>query len=70
MCFASPSSIDAYELSDNLGARGSDGLMREWVIGTRYTFADTYQHIIDKRTFKVRIHAATDNGRVDGKPVS
>jgi hypothetical protein len=60
---------DAYELSDNLGARGPDGMMREWVIGTRYSFADTYQSIIDKRVLKIRKYAATDDGTRTGNPV-
>src|ERR1017187_251087 len=58
-----------YQLSDNLGARGEDGLMREWMIGTRYSYADTYQWVIDKQTLKVRIHAATDDGTRTGNPV-
>ncbi len=60
---------DAYALSDNLGARGQDGLMREWMIGTRYSFADTYQSIIDRQTLKVRLHPATDDGTRTGNPV-
>jgi hypothetical protein len=60
---------DAYALSDNLGARGPDGMMREWMIGTRYSFADTYQTIIDKATLKVRLHPATDDGTRNGNPV-
>lgn len=60
---------EAYELSNNLGARGPDGLMREWMIGTRYSFADTYQHILDKQTLVPRIYAATDDGTRQGRPV-
>ena len=59
----------AWELSDNLGARGEDGKSRRWHIGTRYSYADTYQAIIEKGVLKLRIYAATDNGLVDGKPV-
>lgn len=64
---------DAWSLSDNLGAvtKLPDGkeVMRRWHIGTRYSFADTYQHILDKGILKPRIHAATDDGTIHGKPV-
>ena len=60
---------NAWELSDNLGARGEDGKSRRWHIGTRYSYADTYQAIIEKGVLKQRIYAATDNGLVDGNPV-
>jgi hypothetical protein len=59
----------AFELSDNLGARGPDGRSRAWAIGTRYSYHDTYSVIIERQSFKPRIYPATENGLADGKPV-
>jgi predicted phage terminase large subunit-like protein len=56
---------EAMELSYNLGARG--GARR--CIGTRYHFNDSYKVLMDRGTFKPRIHAATKDGTVDGEPV-
>lgn len=56
----------AWELSDNLGV--GDGTIKRYV-GTRYALGDTYQTMIDRNVVKVRLHPATHNGRIDGRPV-
>lgn len=56
---------DAYSLSQSLGTENG----REWVIGTRYSYADTYEWLLKRNALIARIYPATDNGKVDGKLV-
>lgn len=60
---------EAWELSDNLGARGKDGRSRRWMLGTRYHFGDTYQSILDRKIVKARIYPATEDGTPTGNSV-
>lgn len=60
---------EAWSLSDNLGARGEDGLARAQMVGTRYHFGDSYHTIMEMGAVKPRVYAATDNGLRDGNPV-
>lgn len=56
---------EAWRLSLNLGAHG--GARR--YIGTRYHYNDTYREILECQGANPRIYTATDNGKIDGKPV-
>ena len=56
---------DAWALSLNLGAKG--GFRR--YIGTRYHANDTYATMMARGSAKVRLHAATDDGTLEGTPV-
>lgn len=56
---------EAWELSDNLGTAGG----RKWHIGTRYSYADTYEEIIKRGSVQVRLHPATADGTITGTPV-
>lgn len=55
---------EAYELSLHLSGRPP----RQWVIGTRYHYADTYRAMLD-RGMRARIYPATTDGTPAGKPV-
>lgn len=54
-----------WEMSLNLGSEGG----KKRYIGTRYHHFDTYKTMIDRGAVIPRIYPATDNGKVDGKPV-
>lgn len=56
---------EMWELSANLGT--SDG--RKWGIGTRYSYADSYDAIMKRGSLKARLHPATDDGTITGNPV-
>lgn len=56
---------ESLSLSYNLGTQ--HGARR--FIGTRYHFNDTYREVIARGTAIPRIYAATENGKVEGKPV-
>lgn len=58
-------SIDAYSLSQSLGMIGG----AEWMIGTRYSYADAYEWVLKRGALKERIYPATSDGTMDGPPV-
>lgn len=55
---------EAWELSRNLGSEGG----RTRYIGTRYHFNDTYRTILEREAAVPRVYAATEDGRIEGKP--
>lgn len=57
--------LESWALSLNLGAAG--GVRR--TIGTRYHHNDTYAEMMDRGSAVERIHPATNDGTMKGKPV-
>lgn len=60
------------ELSDNLGTAAradTKEVTRVQYIGTRYSYADPYGVLLQRKVLKPRIYPATDDGRSDGNPV-
>lgn len=56
---------EAWELSLNLG--DMDPVKR--MIGTRYSFGDTYREVMKREALIPRLHTATVDGSMQGKPV-
>jgi predicted phage terminase large subunit-like protein len=56
---------NAWRLSSNLGKEGG----RQWHIGTRYHFNDTYRVMLDENILVPRSYPATHDGTPSGKPV-
>lgn len=56
---------EAWGLSLNLGSEGG----KRRYVGTRYHFNDTYKTMLSRGSAIARIHPATDNGKIDGRPV-
>lgn len=56
---------EAFEQSANLGTENG----RRWMIGTRWSYADTYAEIIKRGMCNVRLYPATEDGTFTGKPV-
>lgn len=58
---------ERYELSEFLGE--GQGRNRQWIIGTRYHYGDTYGILLKRGFLTARKHPATHDGTFDGKPV-
>ena len=56
---------ESYSLSQSLGMVGGD----EWMIGTRYSYADTYEWILKRGGLEPRVYPATKDGTTDGELV-
>lgn len=52
----------AYSLSQALGCEGGV----EQMVGTRYSYADTYAWALERKALVPRVHPATENGMQDG----
>lgn len=57
---------EGFELSTNLGVGENT---RHQMIGTRYSFADSYGILIKRGIFTPRLFPATSNGKLTGNPV-
>ncbi len=55
----------AFRNSVNLGTENG----RRWMIGTRWSYADTYAELIKDGVVRTRIHPATKDGTFTGEPV-
>ena len=62
---------ERWELSQNLAKTEIEGgqKARQWMVGTRYHYADTYGIILKRGAIKERIYPATHDGTYDGTPV-
>lgn len=58
-------SINNYSMSQSLGVEGGD----EWMVGTRYSYADAYEWIVKRGALVPRLYPATDDGTKDGSPI-
>ena len=47
----------------------SRGVQIRRMIGTRYAFNDSYKTVLERKSFKPRVHPATKDGTEDGEPV-
>jgi hypothetical protein len=56
---------EAFDVSANLGTENG----RKWMVGTRWSYADTYAELIKRQICKVRLYPSTDDGTFTGKPV-
>lgn len=56
---------EKWELSSYLAG----GERRKWYIGTRYHYGDTYGVILTRNGATPRVYPATDDGKLEGKPV-